>query len=69
MARGLGVRLPFGVAVPAISLAWLVGFVAIVVPAGLGVREGVLALVLLPHLGAAHTLLLFIGCSPEFPSG
>jgi len=31
--------------------AWIIGFVAVVVPGGLGVREGVFALTLAPIIG------------------
>ena len=35
------------------TVAWLAGFLVVLVPAGLGVREGVLALTLTPILGSA----------------
>jgi uncharacterized membrane protein YbhN (UPF0104 family) len=58
LAHGLGHPFPWSIAAPAMTLAWLAGFLAIVVPGGLGVREGVLLLVLAPHLGVTASLLL-----------
>jgi uncharacterized membrane protein YbhN (UPF0104 family) len=45
-------------AVGAFSLAWSVGFLVLVVPAGAGVREAVLVLALSPTLPAGAALLL-----------
>jgi SAM-dependent methyltransferase len=41
------------VVLPAFALAWTVGYVAVPVPAGLGVREGVLIALLAPLIGTA----------------
>lgn len=54
MGVGFALTLPdvggatFAAAVPAYALAWTVGFLALPFPAGLGVREGALALLLPP---------------------
>lgn len=42
----------------AVALAWMGGYLAFFTPAGLGVREGLLALLLAPALGAAPVVLL-----------
>lgn len=67
--RGIGVALLPDVAASAI-LAWLGGFVLVLVPAGLGVREGLFALTLAPILGPTKGLLVplmarLIGLSAE----
>lgn len=41
----------------ALALAWLAGVVAVIAPAGVGVREGVLYAFIVPWLGAADSLL------------
>jgi hypothetical protein len=40
------------------AMAWLVGFAAVFVPSGLGVREGVFALALIPVLGHAGAIFV-----------
>ncbi|WP_345215574.1 lysylphosphatidylglycerol synthase domain-containing protein [Georgenia halophila] len=47
----------FALAVGGYALAWTVGFLVIVVPAGVGVREAVLALVLSGHLGTGAVVV------------
>jgi len=42
--------------IPAYALSWVVGFIAVVVPAGLGVRESVLVLILGTGLTSASVL-------------
>ena len=42
----------------AVALAWIGGYLALITPAGLGVREGLLTLLLAPHLGAGPVLVL-----------
>ena len=42
----------------AVALAWIGGYLALISPAGLGVREGLLTLLLAPHLGAGPVLVL-----------
>lgn len=42
----------------AVALAWIGGYLAFFAPAGLGVREGLLTLLLAPLLGAGPVLLL-----------
>ncbi|MEX2530316.1 MAG: lysylphosphatidylglycerol synthase domain-containing protein [Gemmatimonadota bacterium] len=54
LVRGLGVEAPGQVGmVAAFSAAYLVGYVALFAPAGIGVREGVLIALLQPFAGAA----------------
>ena len=50
--------LPFGAWLGWLALAWLVGYVTPGAPAGLGLREAVLALGLAPALGDAEALAL-----------
>lgn len=40
------------------ALAWIVGFLVVIAPAGIGVREGVLLLLLAPVIGRPETLAL-----------
>jgi uncharacterized membrane protein YbhN (UPF0104 family) len=47
-------------AVGGMSLAWVVGFLVAFVPAGIGVREGVLILVLEPLVGGAQAVAIAI---------
>lgn len=42
----------------AVALAWIGGYLALITPAGLGVREGLLTLLLGPYLGAGPVLVL-----------
>ena len=42
----------------AVALAWIGGYLALITPAGLGVREGLLTVLLAPHLGAGPVLVL-----------
>ena len=44
--NGAGVRVSFGVIVPSFALAWLIGYIALPVPAGLGIREAMLVVLL-----------------------
>ena len=48
----------FGLVTGGVALAWLGGYIAVFTPAGLGVREGLLALLLAPVLGAGPVVLL-----------
>jgi hypothetical protein len=62
LAIGLGAD-PVAVLLPSIgafSLAWAVGFLVAFVPAGLGVREGVLTLALTPLVGATSSAAIAI---------
>lgn len=45
----------------AVALAWAGGYLSIVVPAGLGVREGFLVVLLAPNLGAGPAVLMAAG--------
>lgn len=51
--RGLGFDIPIREAVPAFTAAYLLGYVALFAPAGIGIREGVLIAFLQPWLGGA----------------
>jgi len=51
--HGLGFDVPVGVSVPAFTAAYLLGYVALFAPAGIGIREGVLIAFLQPSLGGA----------------
>ena len=46
------------VAAGAFSLSWLLGFVVVIVPGGLGVREGAMTALLAPWLGVEQSILL-----------
>ena len=49
LAAGLGIELPVGIGASAFAAAYLVGYVAFFLPAGLGAREGALILFLADH--------------------
>lgn len=49
-------------AVGGYAVAWVVGFVLVFLPAGVGAREGVLALALSPVLGAGGVLVVVLLC-------
>jgi glycosyltransferase 2 family protein len=50
---GLGFDIGFGTAAVSFAAAYLLGYLALPAPAGIGVREGVLLALLQPHIGAA----------------
>ncbi|GAA3830647.1 lysylphosphatidylglycerol synthase transmembrane domain-containing protein [Sphaerisporangium flaviroseum] len=50
----------FAVAAGAYALAWVTGLLTVIVPAGIGVREGAMVLVLAPVLDAPHALVIAI---------
>lgn len=50
---GLGLSIPVGQAVVSFAAAYLLGYLALPAPAGIGVREGVLTGLLMPELGVA----------------
>lgn len=56
VCHGLGLTLGYAFLATAFALAWLVGFLAPGLPAGLGVREGVLSLLLAGQVGDAALL-------------
>lgn len=61
LAKGLGLQIDLMDTIPvtaSMSLSWLAGFVAVVIPAGLGVREGMMLVMLKPVLAAKTALLL-----------
>ena len=51
LVRAMGMDLPVMAGIPAYAAAYLLGYVAVFAPAGLGVREGVLIVLLDPWLG------------------
>lgn len=61
MAKGVGLHIVIADTVPVIasmSLSWLAGYLAVVSPGGLGVREGMMLLMLKPVLAVQTALLL-----------
>jgi len=50
----------FALAVGGYALAWVVGFLVILVPAGAGAREGVLLAILVGSLPSGSTILLVL---------
>jgi hypothetical protein len=61
MARGLtAVPLPLGLAIGAFAASYLMGFLALVAPAGLGVREGVFILMLDRTMGTPAAVALAV---------
>lgn len=53
LTLGLGLHVDPTMAVPVFSAAYLLGYLALFAPAGIGIREGVLIALLRPSLGAA----------------
>ncbi len=51
LVRGFGLELPLLMAISAFAAAYLLGYLALFAPAGIGVREGVLIALLQPQLG------------------
>lgn len=61
LAKGFGLHIVIEDTIPVIasmSLSWLAGYLAFVSPGGLGVREGMMLLMLKPVLAVQTTLLL-----------
>jgi glycosyltransferase 2 family protein len=58
MAGGLGTPVSLTRCIAAVALSWAAGLVVVVVPAGAGVREGVLTFLLASQLGSARALTL-----------
>ncbi len=56
MAHGLGSSVSWTRCIAAVSLAWAAGLAVVIVPAGAGVREGVLTLLLAPSMGGGRAL-------------
>ncbi|MET8143606.1 lysylphosphatidylglycerol synthase transmembrane domain-containing protein [Sphaerisporangium sp. NPDC005288] len=48
------------VAAGAYALAWVTGLLTVIIPAGIGVREGAMVLVLAPVLDAPHALVIAV---------
>ncbi|MBI4540362.1 MAG: flippase-like domain-containing protein [Gemmatimonadetes bacterium] len=59
-ARAFAITASVGVAAGAFAGAYFAGYVAIFAPAGIGVREGVLAALLAPHVPAAEAVALAV---------
>jgi len=61
LARGLTeVPLPLGLAIGAFAASYLIGFLALIAPAGLGVREGVFILMLDHAVGTPAAVALAV---------
>ena len=61
MLKGVGIDGgPFWHVVASFGAAYLIGFLALFAPGGLGVREGILAMLLTPHLGAGLAALVSV---------
>ena len=58
LGRGLGLDLGFGVGTTAFAAAYFMGYVVMIAPGGIGVRESGLALFLTPILGAEAGVIL-----------
>ena len=58
LSRGLGLDIGFWVGTTAFAAAYFVGYIVLVAPAGAGVRESGLVLLLTPLLGQEATLIL-----------
>lgn len=58
LARGLGFELSPLAATTAFAAAYLVGYLVIIAPGGIGVREGTLVLILTPALGEGAAFVL-----------
>jgi hypothetical protein len=62
LGRGLGVPgLPIPAAVSVFAAGYLLGWIAIILPAGVGVREGVFLQLLRPLIGAGGAVVLSVG--------
>lgn len=57
MLAGIGLDAPYWAVTGAYSLAWVLGYVVLVLPAGLGVREGALQFLMAPFLVAGGAAL------------
>ncbi len=58
MLRGIGLDVPYWAVTGAFALAWVLGYVAIILPAGLGVREGAIHVLLGPLMVVGGAALL-----------
>ena len=58
LARGTGLGIPLATAITAFAGAYLVGYLVLFAPGGIGVREGGLILALAPVLGPQSSLML-----------
>lgn len=60
LASAVGVALPTRTAIGVFGLAWLLGYVSLLTPSGLGVREGAIVVALTPLVGAPTATFLSI---------
>ena len=60
LSRGLGMEIGFGVGITAFPAAYFVGYVIMIAPGGIGIREGALTWLLTPILGAEASLVLSV---------
>ena len=60
LSRGLGLDTGFGVGTTAFAAAYFAGYVFLPAPAGIGIREGLLAGLLVPILGTEASLILAV---------
>ena len=58
LAGGLGSPVSLTRCIAAVALSWAAGLVVVIVPAGAGVREGVLTFLLASEIGSARALTL-----------
>jgi uncharacterized membrane protein YbhN (UPF0104 family) len=58
MADGLGSSVSLTRCIAAVALSWAAGLVVVIVPAGAGVREGVLTYLLASSMGSGRALAL-----------
>ncbi len=58
LSRGLGMDIGFGVGITAFPAAYFVGYVIMIAPGGIGIREGALTWLLTPILGAEASVIL-----------
>ena len=58
LSRGLGLDVGLGIGTTAFPAAYFVGYVIVIAPGGIGIREGALTLLLTPILGKEAALIL-----------
>jgi uncharacterized membrane protein YbhN (UPF0104 family) len=58
--QGISITFPFLQATSYFLIAWLIGFIVVFVPGGIGVREGVLVLLLTPLLGQPIAIIVSV---------
>ena len=60
LSRGIGLDIGFGVGTTAFAAAYFMGYVVMIAPGGIGIRESGLALFLTPILGAEAGVVLAV---------